>query len=143
MHAHSPIGHPTFVVVVTSASLPLIFAWLLHFQNTALIKVPMRDDQGRAYGTGRRKTAVARVWVKRGDGLITVNGVPLVDYFPRMSHRVHVLEPFVATDSTGAFDVMLTVSGGGLSGQCLHSSLPHGVPDTVGRMCLHSTDPGV
>ena len=86
-------------------------------QNLALIKVPMRDEQGRAYGTGRRKTASARVWVKPGSGDVTINGQALVDYFPRMSLRTYILEPFVVTHSVGAFDVWLTVSGGGLSGK--------------------------
>ena len=85
-------------------------------QNAALIKVPMRDEKGRSYATGRRKTAAARVWVARGDGKITVNGMDFVDYFPRVSHRVHCLDPLVATQSVGAFDVWLTVEGGGLSG---------------------------
>ena len=96
---------------------------LSRVQNLTLIKIPMRDNLGRAYGTGRRKTASARVWIKPGDGKFTVNGQSLVQYFPQMSHRTHILEPFLATHSIGAFDVWLTVSGGGLSGQWLHSPL--------------------
>ncbi len=99
-----------------------MYVWVLRVgdashQSQALIKVPMLDEQGRAYGTGRRKSASARVWVKLGDGNFTVNGQALVDYFPRMEHRMQCLRPFLVTASCGAFDVWLTVSGGGTSGK--------------------------
>lgn len=100
-------------------------------ENAALIKVPMRDEKGRSYATGRRKTAAARVWVARGDGKITVNGMDFVDYFPRVSHRVHCLDPLVATQSVGAFDVWLTVEGGGLSGQA--GAVRHGIAKALVR----------
>lgn len=64
-------------------------------QLPTLIKVPMRDDLGRAYATGRRKTSAARVWVKRGDGNIVVNGFSFVEYFPRVAHRTQILYVFV------------------------------------------------
>jgi small subunit ribosomal protein S9 len=74
------------------------------------------DDLGRAYGTGRRKSSVARVWIKEGSGFIIVNEKPLIDYF-QYSQREHVLEPFGATATAGDFDVWCTVKGGGMSGQ--------------------------
>ena len=76
----------------------------------------MADEKGRAYGTGRRKTSTARVWVKRGEGDIVINNQSLVEYFPRVSHRVHFLEPLREALALGAFDVWLTVKGGGMSG---------------------------
>lgn len=97
----------------------------------AYIKVPMRDEQGRAYSTGRRKTSTARVWVKLGDGQFTVNGKPLVDYFPRMNHRLQCLEPMLVTQSVGAFDVQLTVKGGGSSGQA--GAVRHGLARALAR----------
>lgn len=88
-------------------------------QSQAMIKAPMVDEKGRAYGTGRRKEATARVWVKRGDGDIVVNGMSFVEYFPRVSHRVHFLEPLREAMALGAFDVWLTVKGGGVTGVLL------------------------
>lgn len=100
-------------------------------ESMAFIKVPMRDEKGRAYSTGRRKTSAARVWVKAGDGTIKVNGKSIVEYFPRIAHRLHVIEPFVATNSMGAFDVMVTVRGGGKSGQA--GAIRHGLANAVAR----------
>lgn len=75
------------------------------------------DSMGRAYGTGRRKESVARVWVRQGTGKITVNKKPLSDYFARPVLRMIVNQPFAAVDRIGSFDVDCTVKGGGLSGQ--------------------------
>ena len=77
----------------------------------------MRDEKGRAYGTGRRKTAVARVWVSEGTGQIFVNKKNFVDYFPIPEHRHHCLEPMLLTRTVGAFDIYTTVKGGGVSGK--------------------------
>lgn len=71
----------------------------------------------RTYGTGRRKDAVARVWITRGSGKITVNGKELAEYFARPVLRMIINQPFAALNRTGNFDVMCTVVGGGLSGQ--------------------------
>lgn len=70
-----------------------------------------------AYGTGRRKDAVARVWLKRGNGQITVNGRPVETYFARPVLRMIINQPFGAVDRMGTFDIVCTVAGGGLSGQ--------------------------
>ena len=83
------------------------------------------DAQGRAYGTGRRKDAVARVWVKPGSGKITVNSKPITEYFARPVLRMIVNQPFVALDRADKFDVTVTVVGGGLSGQA--GAVRHGI----------------
>ena len=75
------------------------------------------DEFGRSYGTGRRKTAVARVWIKPGVGQFTVNGKSISEYFPSTMARFHVLEPFCHTETSGMFDIYSTVKGGGRSGQ--------------------------
>lgn len=71
----------------------------------------------RTYGTGRRKDAVARVWVTRGSGKIVVNGKDLAEYFARPVLRMIINQPFNALNRSGNFDVLCTVVGGGLSGQ--------------------------
>src|SRR3981081_4930461 len=75
------------------------------------------DAQGRAYATGRRKTAVARVWVKLGTGKITINGRDQTIYFARPTQQMVIQQPFDVTQRREQFDVIATVSGGGLSGQ--------------------------
>lgn len=99
--------------------------------NETEIRIPMRDEKGRAYATGRRKTAVARVWVKLGDGKFMVNSKPLCDYFPRIHDRKLALEPLVITESCGAFDVYLTTRSGGLSGQA--GAIRHGLANALAR----------
>ncbi len=69
------------------------------------------------YGTGRRKNAVARVWIKRGTGKITVNGKEFEEYFARPVLRMIINQPFAVIDRVGSFDITCTVVGGGLSGQ--------------------------
>ncbi|MFQ6016830.1 MAG: 30S ribosomal protein S9 [Kiloniellaceae bacterium] len=78
---------------------------------------PKRDALGRAYATGKRKNAVARVWIKPGGGRITVNGRDWEAYFARPVLRMVINQPFTAVDRADQFDVMCTVKGGGLSGQ--------------------------
>lgn len=73
------------------------------------------DELGRAYGTGRRKTAIARVWIKKGIGECIVNKKNIAEYFPS-GPRSHALEPFVITETAGMFDVLATVKGGGQMG---------------------------
>ena len=86
---------------------------------------PKLDSKGRAYGTGRRKDAVARVWVSRGSGKITVNNRDVVQYFARGTQRLIINQPFELSSRTGQFDVMCMVSGGGLSGQA--GAVRHGI----------------
>jgi len=84
-----------------------------------------RDAQGRSYATGRRKDAVARVWVKPGKGDIIVNGREVTTYFARPVLRMLITQPFLLVDRYNQFDVYCTVTGGGLSGQA--GAVRHGI----------------
>jgi small subunit ribosomal protein S9 len=86
---------------------------------------PKRDAQGRSYATGKRKDAVARVWVKPGTGIITVNGRTQEVYFARPVLRMLINQPFEIAARNGQFDVFCTVAGGGLSGQA--GAVRHGI----------------
>jgi len=86
---------------------------------------PKIDNLGRAYATGKRKDAVARVWLKRGTGKFTVNGRDAVTYFARPVLRMLLAQPFGVVDRAGQFDVICTVAGGGLSGQA--GAVRHGI----------------
>ena len=86
---------------------------------------PKRDGLGRSYATGRRKNAVARVWIKPGKGEITVNGKKAPVYFARPVLRMLITQPFLVADRYNQFDVMCTVNGGGLSGQA--GAVRHGI----------------
>jgi small subunit ribosomal protein S9 len=86
---------------------------------------PKRDEFGRSYATGKRKNAVARVWIKPGTGKIEVNGRDSPIYFARPVLRMLLNQPFVVTDRLGQFDVWCTVNGGGLSGQA--GAVRHGI----------------
>ena len=83
------------------------------------------DKQGRAYATGKRKNAVARVWVKPGKGTITVNTRPVEVFFARPVLRMLIQQPLVAANRATQFDVICSVSGGGLSGQA--GAVRHGI----------------
>jgi len=83
------------------------------------------DSLGRAYATGKRKNAVARVWVKPGTGKITVNGRELAVYFARPVLRMLINQPFQTVQAEDQFDVVCTVTGGGLSGQA--GAVRHGI----------------
>jgi len=83
------------------------------------------DDKGRSYATGKRKDAVARVWVMPGTGKITVNGRDGAAYFARPTLQMIIRQPFDSIDRKGQFDVMATVKGGGLSGQA--GAVRHGI----------------
>jgi small subunit ribosomal protein S9 len=86
---------------------------------------PKRDAQGRSYATGKRKDAVARVWIKPGSGKITVNRRDLERYFARAVLRMLINQPFEAANRKDQFDVFCTVAGGGLSGQA--GAVRHGI----------------
>ena len=86
---------------------------------------PKRDALGRSYATGKRKNAVARVWIRPGQGKIEVNGRDSPTYFARPVLRMLISQPFVVTDRLGQFDVWCTVAGGGLSGQA--GAVRHGI----------------
>ncbi len=94
-------------------------------ENEAPKREKVVDAQGRAYATGKRKNAVARVWIKPGTGKITVNTRSVEVYFARPVLRMMIQQPFTTANRTGQFDVVCTVSGGGLSGQA--GALRHGI----------------
>ena len=83
------------------------------------------DAQGRAYATGKRKDAVARVWIKPGTGKITVNGREGERYFARPVLRMLIAQPFAVANRAGQYDITVTVTGGGLSGQA--GAVRHGI----------------
>jgi small subunit ribosomal protein S9 len=89
------------------------------------------DKHGRAYATGKRKDAVARVWVKPGAGKITVNTREFEVYFARPVLRMLIQQPLVASNRNGQYDVICTVSGGGLSGQA--GAVRHGLSKALMR----------
>ena len=86
---------------------------------------PVRDAQGRSYATGKRKNAVARVWIKPGAGKVTVNTREVEVYFARPVLRMLIQQPLVAAARAGQYDVVCTVAGGGLSGQA--GAIRHGI----------------
>ena len=86
---------------------------------------PKIDEHGRSYATGRRKNAIARVWLKRGSGRITVNGRDVTAYFARPVLQMILQQPFEAAERKDEFDVIATVVGGGLSGQA--GAVRHGI----------------
>jgi small subunit ribosomal protein S9 len=98
-------------------------------------EAPLREQQldkyGRAYATGRRKDAVARVWLKPGSGKITVNGRDQEVYFARPTLRLVINQPFGITDRVGQYDIVATVKGGGLSGQA--GAVLHGIAQALSR----------
>lgn len=102
--------------------------------NNNTPKKKVKDSLGRLYSTGKRKDACARVWIKSGSGKVIINGKELEKYFVRPVLRMIINQPFVLTNRVGQYDVMCTVSGGGLSGQA--GALRHGI-----SRCLNEFEP--
>ena len=100
-------------------------------QIEAVLREQQIDKHGRAYATGRRKDAVARVWLKPGSGKIQVNGRDQSVYFARPTLRLVINQPFDVTDRKGQYDVIATVKGGGLSGQA--GAVKHGIAQALSR----------
>ena len=100
-------------------------------QEQAVLREQQLDKFGRAYATGRRKDAVARVWLKPGSGRIEVNGRAQEVYFARPSLRLVINQPFDVADRRGQYDVVVTVKGGGLSGQA--GAVKHGIAQALSR----------
>ena len=92
---------------------------------------PKIDAQGRSYATGKRKNAVARVWIKPGSGKLLVNGREGEVYFARPVLRMIISQPFLVTNRLGQFDITATVTGGGLSGQA--GAVRHGISRALTR----------
>ena len=93
--------------------------------DTAVIREPKRDDFGRSYATGKRKDAIARVWIKPGSGKVMVNGKEMTSYFARPVLQMILRQPFQVAGVQDQFDVNATVKGGGLSGQA--GAVKHGI----------------
>ena len=93
--------------------------------NDAPVYVQKLDAQGRAYSTGKRKNAIARVWVQRGTGKITINGKDQLQYFAREILRMMIAQPLTVSDRETQYDVVCTVEGSGLSGQA--GAIRHGL----------------
>ena len=108
-------------------------AALLH--NDGVSAAPLReqiiDAQGRAYATGKRKNAIARVWIKPGSGKIVVNGRDQTVYFARPTLRLVINQPFDVAERREQYDVVCTVAGGGLSGQA--GAVKHGISQALTR----------
>ena len=122
---------PVAVAAVATGEAPV--AEVVNNSGPAPEPMPLRekivDAQGRAYATGRRKDAVARVWIKPGSGKVTVNGRDQEIYFARPTLRLVINQPFGVADREGAYDVVCTVKGGGLSGQA--GAVKHGIAQAL------------
>ena len=90
-----------------------------------IVREAVRDELGRSYATGKRKDAVARVWIKPGSGKVTVNGKDPDVYFARPVLQLILRQPFQVAGVEGEFDVVATVKGGGLTGQA--GAVKHGI----------------
>ena len=99
--------------------------------STMPLREKQIDAQGRAYATGRRKDAVARVWIKPGSGKVVVNGREQDVYFARPTLRLVLNQPFQVAEREGQYDVIATVKGGGLSGQA--GAVKHGISQALTR----------
>ena len=93
--------------------------------ETSIVREPKRDDFGRSYATGKRKDAIARVWIKPGSGKVVVNGKEMNSYFARPVLQMILRQPFQVAGVEDQFDVNATVKGGGLSGQA--GAVKHGI----------------
>lgn len=99
----------------------------------ATSKEPVKMDKlGRVYATGRRKTAVARVWIKPGKGVFTINKITVDKYFTNSANSHLALEPLRLTDNLGKFDIMCTVDGSGKSGQA--GAIKHGIARALDKI---------
>ena len=114
---------PAAPVEETVAPAPVVKSTL------AVLREREIDAQGRSYATGRRKDAVARVWLKPGTGRIIVNGRDQETYFARPTLRLVINQPFTVTDRVGQYDIVATVKGGGLSGQA--GAVKHGISQAL------------
>lgn len=123
----SDLGQIAEGAVAPEAGAPATF----NAQPEAPLREQILDAQGRAYATGRRKDAVARVWIKPGSGKVTVNGRDQEIYFARPTLRLVINQPFVIAGREGQYDVVARVQGGGLSGQA--GAVKHGIAQALTR----------
>jgi len=94
-------------------------------QTDPNLNLDNKDSKGRVYATGKRKNSIARVWLKKGEGKISINGKSINDYFTRPVLQMIVNQPLEVIQSENGYDIMATVKGGGLSGQA--GALRHGI----------------
>ena len=127
-----PQGAPSWVMTFADLVTLLMVFFILLFAMGSIeeeklkqIKSSMRDALGRAYATGKRKDAVARVWIKPGSGKVVVNGKEMNAYFARPVLQMILRQPFQVAGVVDQFDVNATVKGGGLSGQA--GAVKHGI----------------
>lgn len=113
------------VVTGTPAEAPAADTTAAEAVSDAILREPVRDALGRSYATGKRKDAVARVWIKPGSGKVIVNGREMSKYFARPVLQMILRQPFTIAGVEGEFDVNATVKGGGLSGQA--GAVKHGI----------------
>jgi len=127
------LGELTNTAAAPAAAAPAVEAAAEAPVAPAAPPAPLRerevDAQGRSYATGRRKDAVARVWVKPGTGKITINGRDQEVYFARPTLRLVINQPFGIAEREGQYDVIATVKGGGLSGQA--GAVKHGISQAL------------
>jgi small subunit ribosomal protein S9 len=127
--ATAPLGDVAAAPVSPEAEVEAPAAPIAPPVSTMPLRPQEIDSLGRAYATGRRKDAVARVWVKPGTGKITVNGRDQETYFARPTLRLVINQPFGVTERNGQYDVIATVKGGGLSGQA--GAVKHGIAQAL------------
>ena len=129
--APAPAAETTATEAAPAAEAPVEAPALINLQPEAPLREQQLDKYGRAYATGRRKDAIARVWLKPGSGKIVVNGRDQETYFARPTLRLVINQPFGITDRVGQYDVVATVKGGGLSGQA--GAVLHGIAQALSR----------
>ena len=129
--APAPAADPTATEAAPAAEAPVEAPAPINLQPEAPLREQQLDKYGRAYATGRRKDAIARVWLKPGSGKIVVNGRDQETYFARPTLRLVINQPFGITDRVGQYDVIATVKGGGLSGQA--GAVLHGIAQALTR----------
>jgi len=122
---------PAAAAAATADAAPAEAAVLAPTGPAAPLREQELDAYGRAYATGRRKDAVARVWLKPGSGKIIVNGRDQTIYFARPTLRLVINQPFDVAERQGQYDVVATVLGGGLSGQA--GAVKHGIAQALSR----------
>ena len=96
------------------------------------------DSLGRSYSTGKRKASIARVWLKRGSGLVKINGIEENKYFSSKSHRILLNQPLVLSERKSEIDITCTVVGGGLSGQA--GAIKHGLSRALTKIDPNTKD---
>jgi small subunit ribosomal protein S9 len=127
----APAAAPQAAAAVVTVSTADEAAPAAPVAPTAPLRERVVDALGRAYATGRRKDAVARVWLKPGTGKITINGRDQEIYFARPTLRLVINQPFGVAEREGQYDVVCTVKGGGLSGQA--GAVKHGIAQALTR----------